>query len=190
MGILNCCKTTNTEDFNKNSPFFSRDMIASESKSESNGAEIDKELEEATWENTPPFVPRISYGRIIKCYDGDSCTLVARQYPNGGIARYTLRLSGIDTPELRTSNENEKKAAIIVRDALREKILNKYVYVSDISLDKYGRLLCTVQCDGKCINSWLLHKKYAVPYDGGKKNSPEDWLDYLVTYNDSPLPRA
>ena len=38
-----------------------------------------------------------------------------------------VRLSGIDTPELRTKHENEK----IARDALSQKILNKIVVLKN-----------------------------------------------------------
>ena len=41
--------------------------------------------------------------------------------------KWTCRLTGIDTPEIRTSNHLEKQYGYFVRNQLRNKILNKVV---------------------------------------------------------------
>jgi endonuclease YncB( thermonuclease family) len=181
MNFFQCCRTNNNDIVNEEKLSRENSFFVNDSFSKTQKNIMDEELEKANWYNTDPYVPNINYGRIIKVYDGDSVTLVGRSHEKGEIYRYTLRLSGINAPELRTKDANEKQAAIMVRDVLKEKILNKYVYLSDISLDKYGRILCTIQCEGKCINSWLIFKKYVVPYDGGKKNNPENWLEYIAS---------
>ena len=79
------------------------------------------------WDEAIPFQPDIKVGKVIKVYDGDSITVAAKPYEKYPIYRFSVRLSGIDTPELRTKHENEKKHAIIARDALSQKILNKIV---------------------------------------------------------------
>ena len=140
---------------------------------------IAENLEEATWENTNPFVPKVTYGRVIKCYDVDTCTLVSKPYESHPPYRFTLRLAEIDGPEIRSKNEIEKEAAQIAKGRLSEKILNMYVHVTDVGIDKYGRLLCKIWLGELCINEWLLEQKLVVPYDGGKKKSPENWLEYM-----------
>ena len=117
---------------------------------------------------------------MIKVYDGDTIKCV---FPlNDKLFKWNCRLSGVDTPELRTRNKNEKKFGYQVRDNLREKILGKVITLKCGEFDKYGRLLATVKCDGdKCsVNDWLIENDYAFKYDGGTKKS---WEDYLVSKN-------
>lgn len=137
------------------------------------------ELLKSTWSNTVPYIPNLSYGRIIKCYDGDTCTIVAKLHPEDPIYRFTLRLNGIDAPELRSKSANEKRAAYYVRNRLCEKILGKFVHLKNISTDKYGRVLCDIYYEDENINKWLIDNKYVVEYDGGTKNCPEDWCSYI-----------
>lgn len=116
--------------------------------------------------------------KIVSVYDGDTVKAV---FPlNGEMFKWNCRLSGVDTPELRTSCKIEKEFGYTVRDHLREKILNKVVQLNCADLDKYGRLLVTILCDdGNCdVNKWLIEKNYAFAYDGGTKQS---WEEYLTT---------
>jgi hypothetical protein len=47
--------------------------------------------------------------------------------------------------------------------------MNKMVNLNIIKTDKYGRYLAEVFYKKENINSWLLNNRYAVQYDGGKK---------------------
>jgi micrococcal nuclease len=109
--------------------------------------------------------------KCVSVYDGDSITVVFT--PNGldKFYKYTIRLDGIDTPEMRTTDPNERAQAIIVRDFVRETLLNKLITIKCGKFDKYGRLLAVVYIDGfdKSINDLLIEKKYAYCYDGGTK---------------------
>ena len=139
----------------------------------------DDELLNATWSNTSPYIPCVNYGRVIKCYDGDSCTIVAKLYPDEPVYRFSLRLNGIDAPELRSKNVNEKYAAHHVKTKISEKILNKYVNLKNVKMDKYGRILCDIYFNNENINEWLINNRYAVKYDGGTKVCPDDWCSYI-----------
>lgn len=139
----------------------------------------DDELLRSTWSNTTPYIPNLNYGRIIKCYDGDTCTIVAKLHPEEPVYRFSLRLNGIDAPEIKSKNVNEKHAAKFVKNKLCEKILNKFVYLKNVNTDKYGRILCDVFYENENVNQWLIKKKYVVTYDGGKKICPDDWCSYI-----------
>lgn len=116
--------------------------------------------------------------KIVSVYDGDSVKAI---FPlNNVMYKWTCRLTGIDTPEIRTSNHTEKKYGYLVRNRLRNKILNKVVLLKCGTLDKYGRLLVEIVCDNCNINKWLIEHSYAFPYDGGKKRS---WSKYLEENN-------
>ena len=63
--------------------------------------------------------------------------------------KWNCRITGVDTPELRTRDELEKKYGYEVRDKLRDKILDKVVTVKCGDFDKYGRLLIDIYCDNE-----------------------------------------
>jgi endonuclease YncB( thermonuclease family) len=52
--------------------------------------------------------------------------------------------------------------------------MNKTITLKNVSLEKYGRILADVYCDGIHINQWMLDNKFALPYDGGTKVS--EWI--------------
>ena len=152
-----------------------------------------KDSNNIDWDSVDKKVKKFSLEdevRLAKCvhvYDGDTVQVV---FPLQGILyRWSCRLSGVDTPELRTRNKNEKKYGYKVRDALREKILNKMIELHCGEFDKYGRLLGKIylktdeQQGGSnkdsdlSINQWLIDNEYAFAYDGGTK---KNWETYLL----------
>ena len=112
--------------------------------------------------------------KVVSVYDGDTVKCV---FPsNGKMYKWNCRLTGVDTPELRTLCKVEKKFGYEVRDYLREKILNKVVTLHCGDFDKYGRLLVTIQYDDCMVNQWLIDNNYAFSYDCGTKKK---WSDFL-----------
>ena len=133
-------------------------------------------LDAIEYKDTIPFIPEITAGKVIKVYDGDTITIASKMpYPDSPIFRFSVRLTGIDSPEMKTKFATEKALATQSRDALSEKILGKRVILKNVSLEKYGRLLADVYLDDLNLNQWMLDNKYAVAYDGGTKNRPDDW---------------
>lgn len=117
--------------------------------------------------------------KVVSVYDGDTVKCV---FPlNDKLYKWNCRLSGVDTPELRTRNKKEKEYGYKVRDYLREKILNKVVDLECGEFDKYGRLLIKIKCDSEdcSINQWLINNDYAFVYDGGTKKCWEEYLKKL-----------
>lgn len=127
-------------------------------------------LTDSTWQNTEQFVPPVTSGKVIKVYDGDTITLAAKlPYDESPIYRFSVRLTGIDSPEIKGSTLVEKELAKKSRDALNAIIFGKIVYLRNVGTEKYGRLLADVYYENTHINQWMLDNKYAVPYDGGTK---------------------
>ena len=129
----------------------------------------------------PVYIPTLKNITVIKVYDGDTITISAQVAGNPCYRtyyRWSVRLRGIDTPEIKSKTQDEKEAAIVARDALSNKILNKKILLKDVKYDKYGRLLADVYLDKLCLNQWMLDNKYGVAYDGGTKHTPESWLEY------------
>lgn len=134
------------------------------------------------WDDTVEFTFPILGGRVIKVYDGDTITIASKMpFADSPLYRLSVRLNGIDTPEIKGKTEDEKTAAKQVRDVLSTLILNKYITLANVQTEKYGRILADVYVGGLHVNEWLVSEKYAVKYDGGTKKIPESWLKYRTT---------
>lgn len=134
------------------------------------------------WDDTVEFTFPIQGGRVIKVYDGDTITIASKlPFVDSPLYRLSVRLNGIDTPEIKGKTEDEKTAAKQVRDVLSNMILNKYITLANVQTEKYGRILADVYIGELHINEWLVSERYAVKYDGGAKKVPESWLQYRLS---------
>ena len=123
------------------------------------------------------FDGEIKEAKVVSVYDGDTCKVVFPVLRK--LYKFNCRIQGVDTPEIRTRDKKEKEYGLQVRDKLREKILNKVVWVECGDFDKYGRLLIDIKnplLDSEKISEWLIKNNYAFKYDGGTK---KDWGEYL-----------
>ncbi len=123
-------------------------------------------MDQLTYASTIPFIPPIQAGKVIKVYDGDTITIGAVLYEVA--YRFSVRLDGIDTPELKGPN---KEKAILARDDLSNLVMNKIVQLKNIGNEKYGRILADVYLGDLHVNQWMKDKGHAVEYYGGKKES-------------------
>lgn len=122
------------------------------------------------WSDTVPFVPPIYHGMVIKVYDGDTITVASKlPYDNSPLYRFSVRLGGIDSPEIKGKTEEEKAHAIIARNALSELILHKHIHLKNVRVEKYGRVLADVYLEDIWVNKWMLDNNHVIPYNGGKK---------------------
>lgn len=102
--------------------------------------------------------------KVVSVHDGDT---VHAEVDLGFDLRIraTLRLKGIDAPELNTA---EGKRA---RDYLREegpKVVKMKTYKD--RKEKYGRYLATLyDAEGEDLNQRMIDTGHAVAYDGGKR---------------------
>ncbi len=124
-------------------------------------------LEDCT-KDTPEFslCNMVLMGKVVECYDADTCKIVLSVQNN--IYKFTCRLNGIDTPEIKPrkdkpNRDNEILWAKRARSELLKMIINndcfnnleikkdevinilkdnkKLVKVKCLEFDKYGRLL-------------------------------------------------
>jgi endonuclease YncB( thermonuclease family) len=133
---------------------------------------------DTSWEDTITYIPPVTSGRVIKVYDGDTITIATRVHGLDQLYRFSVRLDGIDCPEMRTKSDTEKSAAKLAKQFVAERVLGKMVELRDVSLEKYGRILADVWIDGQSINTQLVEHRLAVTYGGGTKQIPGDWLEY------------
>ena len=93
-----------------------------------------------------------------------------------------VRLYGIDTPESRTRDLDEKARGKMASAFLKEAVENGSKVVIETKLKdsrgKYGRVLGNVVVDGLNINEAMIEKFLAVAYFGQSKNDVEE--EHLV----------
>ena len=82
-----------------------------------------------SWDDTIPFVAPITGGQVIKVYDGDTITIASKlPYETSPVYRFSVRLNGIDCPEIKGENDDEKQCAQLAKKELEGLILNKKIF--------------------------------------------------------------
>jgi len=100
-----------------------------------------------------------------------------------------VRVAGIDTPEKRTRDLEEKALGIDATNWLKEKLQTAVAGDDDLlirtelvgGVGKYGRLLgwLYIGDESVSINEEMIGEGYAWPYDGGKKQKDFEELRVL-----------
>lgn len=112
--------------------------------------------------------------KVTDVIDGDTIDVVI----DLGFDIFTnrrVRLAGIDTPESRTTDLNEKKFGMEAKEYLKHLLGNaSNVVIKTLATDvneKYGRVLGQVYIDSSTmsVNDLLVSHGYAWSYDGGTK---------------------
>jgi endonuclease YncB( thermonuclease family) len=110
--------------------------------------------------------------KIVDVYDGDTCKGVL--YLDNKLTKFTIRMNGYDTPEIRTNDAIEKEYGIAAKIIVSRMILNKIVYLKCGKWDKYGRLLADIYMKTPkntiCLNDWIIKNNLGVKYDGKTKS--------------------
>ena len=113
--------------------------------------------------------------RINKVLDGDTVDIDLDLGFNIILANQHVRMTGIDTPESRTSNKEEKPRGMLSKKKLSEQLpVGSWQKITtsrpDNNDDKFGRILCEfILEDGTNVNQWLIKNNYAVAYQGENK---------------------
>jgi len=120
-----------------------------------------------------PIITGPVAAKVIKVYDGDTFTVEAYPWP-GLEAKASVRVNGVDTPEIRGKCEEEMLKAIVARDFVKWLILGETVFLQNVKHGKYaGRVVADVKLEGggnladKIINQGLGRE-----YHGGAR---EGW---------------
>jgi len=109
---------------------------------------------------------------IVKIVDGDTVDLVL-DLGFSTFVQQRLRLKGIDTPELSSTNESERIIANEAKGYVSVWLINqKKLSVKTFKDDKYGRIIAEIYGDDSlCLNKILIDNGYAWEYDGsGQRN--------------------
>lgn len=131
-------------------------------------------------ENKDPYIYRIK--KVYKVVDGDT---IDADIDLGFDISLTkrIRLAGVDTPESRTADANEKKYGLESKDWLKHRL----EFAKDIiiktelpdSTEKYGRIIghLFINNEEVSLNNQMITEGYAWDYDGGTKKKNFSELD-------------
>ena len=112
--------------------------------------------------------------RVMRVIDGDTFKVEATVWP-GIVARSSVRVRGVDAPEIRRAKcgEPEYRRALAARDFVWSVIGGKDVWLVNVDHDTYpGRVVAAVRLPGgRDLATLLLSAGHAWPwpYDGKKK---------------------
>jgi endonuclease YncB( thermonuclease family) len=174
----------------------------------SSQSEMEQKFINSNYNSTPFFTlnGKKMYCRVVNVYDGDTITVVLNIFD--GFYKFSVRMNGIDTCEIKSKNEKNKELACFARSRLISLItdkdisetsllkdrrtinnfLNKNVYcvwIECLDFDKYGRLLANIYKNDNVLtpsesfSSILLKEKLAYTYTGETKLTEEEQLNTL-----------
>ena len=84
------------------------------------------------------FIPPITSGHVIKVYDGDTITIVSKlPYKQSPLYKFSVRLKGLDCPEIKGEHDDEKQCAKLAKSELESLILNKHIILKNIGILAY-----------------------------------------------------
>jgi len=108
--------------------------------------------------------------KVCRVHDGDTFIAdIGDIHPLIG-SQISIRIGGIDSPEITDKRVEIKKLAVQARDYVAERLNHAGVIVLvNIQRDKYFRILADVHVDDCNLATELINLGLAKPYDGGKK---------------------
>jgi len=121
----------------------------------------------------------INYGSFdnveyVRNYDGDTITVNIKDvHPLIG-SNISVRINGIDTPEMKSQCFNAKSKALEAKYIVENLCKTGKITLKNVNRDKYFRILSDVYVDNKKIADILIEKRLAIPYNGGTKI---DWCE-------------
>ena len=116
---------------------------------------------------TPKDIFTLSQEQIVEVYDGDTFKIdLPSQHPLFG-DDISVRVLGIDTPELKGSSDEVKALAYKAKNRTQELLSDaKTIELKNPQRDKYFRVLAEVWIDGESLGEKLKSDGLAKDYDG------------------------
>lgn len=146
--------------------------------------------------------------KVVDCHDGDTFKAIFSLPDTMTVVRFTCRIQGIDSPEIRPrlnvpNRDILIRKAVDARNMLCSLVTNcttplpstsstiKSIIDKENTLliklelgnwDKYGRLLCIpILADGSLVTDILKEKNMVMEYYGGTKKTAEEQLQWTLT---------
>ena len=107
------------------------------------------------------------YFKVKRVIDGDTVVLIIDQ----GMYQYSvqsIRLAGINAPEVRTRDKAEKLRGVLAKEWLQQRLTNTegMILHTERVTGKYGRFIGTIfDAEGNSINDDMVSAGHAVRYE-------------------------
>ena len=108
---------------------------------------------------------------VIRIYDGDTFFVNIPDVHWLIGSNISVRIRGIDTPEIRGGTEETKELARKSKEALIKLFEGRKITLYNLNRDKYFRILADVEADDIDVKDYMIKNNYAKPYNGGTKDS-------------------
>ena len=121
--------------------------------------------------------------KLLKVVDGDTVDVDVDLGFNVWLRKQRIRLHGIDTPESRTRNKEEKRFGVRAKQHLSHMIATeiehgplvgsdtkKQILLQSLGRGKFGRILGVLFVDGVNVNEKMIEDHHAVAYHGQSKD--------------------
>lgn len=130
-------------------------------------------------------LPNITWGKISRIIDGDTCEVIAPVWPEKTLTSFRIRLAGIQCPEVSNKagiTAEERNVGMEAKFLVQQKWLGRMVHIQPTSYELYQRLMARlIDEEGVCINDWLVQQHLAVPWDGKAKLKNMDWKNHRAS---------
>ena len=114
----------------------------------------------------------VKISKVISVYDGDTIRVNIDSFPDIIGKNISIRLKGIDAPEIKGKCQKEIDLAIMARDYLRNAInKSNQIELRNIKRGKYFRIVGELYINGINVTKNLIKRKLAYHYSGGKKRT-------------------
>ena len=115
--------------------------------------------------------------KLLKVIDGDTVDVDIDLGFGVWLKKQRIRLYGVDTPESRTRDLEEKKYGLAAKEYVKKFLDDKWLILKTETYDaegKFGRILGslyrTTNYSDMSVNEYLIEKYHAVPYYGQSKD--------------------
>lgn len=107
---------------------------------------------------------------VVSVYDGDTFKVNIKGWPDIIGKKISIRVNGINTPEIRGKCDHEKALAKVAKQHTID-FLNSgnYIELRNIERGKYFRIVADVYVNRKSLTESLYKAKLGYFYDGGSK---------------------
>ncbi len=125
----------------------------------------------------PYFFTTLKVKSIISVYDGDTFTadLDCNCEMDIFCNKISIRILGVDAPEIRRGCLKEKELAIRAKQFSADFLSKGEITLKNIDRGKYFRIVADVFVNGKPLSKELIKRELAVSYDG--KTKIKDWCN-------------
>ena len=110
--------------------------------------------------------------KVLKVVDGDTVDVDIDLGFGVWLHKERVRIYGIDTPESRTRDKEEKKYGLMAKEFVKQFVKGDSIKLTTQKYDakgKFGRILGDIIVDNKSLSDTMIQEHHAVIYHGQSK---------------------